>query len=187
MPAATTTFHLPLLASVAIASPCSARWEDMEGDDVTRLCGDCKLHVHNLSEMTAQEAQAFLQERSGACIRLFRRADGTILTRDCPVGVARWRRGAAWALTRVAAAITFLLGGVAFARDKDEGARLRSVQPFRSVCEWLNPTAVPPPAPVNVFLRSGFTMGKPCPIPMPAPVSPGAALSGNAGPQQAST
>lgn len=86
------------LDDVAIASPCSADWNQMVGDDRRRLCAQCKLHVHDLSAMTSEEALAFLQNvGSGrACVRLFRRADGRVLTKDCPVGLrARLRRARA--------------------------------------------------------------------------------------------
>jgi hypothetical protein len=84
---------LPLLGSVGVASPCSASWQGMSGDDRKRFCGKCEKNVYNLSAMTAEEAEAFLRENEGAdvCIRLYKRADGTVLTSDCPVGVRRKR------------------------------------------------------------------------------------------------
>lgn len=147
------TVSLPLLAQIQIASPCSAGWENMKGDRVTRFCADCKLHVHNLSEMTGEEAEAFLRGRLGTgrvCARFFRRADGTILTQDCPVGLALWRRRVRHGVGRVAAALLFLAtGGFIATSQQREGLsqRLRAVQPFRSVCEWINPTIAPPPSP----------------------------------------
>jgi hypothetical protein len=44
--------------------------------------------------MPRAEAEQFLQERAGSsvCIRYYQRADGTILTEDCPVGVSKKRR-----------------------------------------------------------------------------------------------
>lgn len=93
-----------LLDGISIASPCSADWNQMQGDDRRRFCGSCKLHVHNLSGMTANAATALLQQASKGrvCVRFFRRADGTVLTRDCPVGLrqkmrrALARAGALW-------------------------------------------------------------------------------------------
>lgn len=74
----------------------------MQGDDKKRFCAQCKLHVHNLSGLSADEALDLLRaSRQGRlCVRLFRRADGTVLTRDCPVGLrqklrAGWARGVA--------------------------------------------------------------------------------------------
>lgn len=159
-----TTVALPLLASARTASPCDRRWEDMPGDDRRRFCSDCGLHVHNFAAMTAEEAEAFLREnlsKGRVCGMLYRRADGTVLTRDCPVGVARWRRAAAWTLARTGAAAAFLLSAAAFGRHD---YRLRTLQPFRSVCEWLNPAA--PPLPLTPCLPGEIA----CPVaPTPAP------------------
>ena len=87
-----------LLDSISIASPCSADWNQMAGDARSRFCAACKLHVHDLSAMTATEATALLRTagQGRVCVRLFRRADGTVLTRDCPVGL-RQKLRAAWA------------------------------------------------------------------------------------------
>ena len=46
-----------LLARVAIASPCTADWNTMAGDERRRFCTSCRLHVHDLSAMTAAEAR----------------------------------------------------------------------------------------------------------------------------------
>ena len=79
-----------LLANLRIASPCTARWEDMEGDERSRFCRQCTKHVYNFSEMTAQETADLIREREGQlCARFYQRADGTVLTADCPVGAAR--------------------------------------------------------------------------------------------------
>lgn len=38
--------------------------------------------------MTTQDAEKLLTETTGrVCIRLFRRKDGTVMTKDCPVGL----------------------------------------------------------------------------------------------------
>jgi prepilin-type processing-associated H-X9-DG protein len=78
-----------LLNGLRIASPCDASWEQMEGDDLVRFCRHCQLNVYNLSGMSRREAAAFLREAEGRlCVRFYRRADGTLLTDNCPVG---WR------------------------------------------------------------------------------------------------
>lgn len=85
---------LPMLEGVHVASPCSAKWDEMIGDERVRHCLDCQKNVYNLSAMGREEAERLLQERAGKelCVRFYRRADGTILTDDCPVGVKRRRR-----------------------------------------------------------------------------------------------
>jgi len=81
------------LDSIQIAKPCSARWEEMAGDDKVRFCSHCKLNVFNLSAMDLEEAARVIAEKDGRlCVRFYRRRDGTTLTKNCPVGVAAWRR-----------------------------------------------------------------------------------------------
>lgn len=96
------------LESIAVASPCQASWDAMVGDDRRRFCGQCNRHVFNLSGMTREEAEALVGGGEGPCVRYFVRADGTVLTADCPVGVRAARRR----LAAVGAALTSLLGVV---------------------------------------------------------------------------
>jgi hypothetical protein len=113
---------LTLLDEVRIASPCPARWEDMVGDNRSRHCRSCNKTVYDLSELTATQALALIHEKQGdLCVRLFRRADGRVLTADCPVGLAarlgkagRRIGAAAWAGV---ASILCLLGFVFLLRD----------------------------------------------------------------------
>jgi hypothetical protein len=84
--------RLPNLDEVRIASPCTADWESMVGDERVRFCGKCQKNVYNLSALTREEAERLLAEKQGGlCARLYERADGTILTEDCPVGARRTR------------------------------------------------------------------------------------------------
>jgi hypothetical protein len=106
---------LPLLARIRVASPCSERWDLMTGDERVRHCAACDKDVYDLSEMTAAEAEDLLANvGEAACVRLHRRADGTVITSDCPVGVKRKRRrrvlatGAGMALSAMAATATLL-------------------------------------------------------------------------------
>ncbi|MDQ3130398.1 MAG: hypothetical protein M3Q99_06510 [Acidobacteriota bacterium] len=93
------------LYNIKIASPCSADWTEMMGDERKRYCGDCKLNVYNLSEMTKTQAEDLIIKSEGnLCVRFYRRADGTILTQDCPVGWQKIKQH-----TRVFAATAFSL------------------------------------------------------------------------------
>jgi hypothetical protein len=86
------TRKLPMLEDVRVATPCGVSWDTMTGDDRVRFCGQCKKNVYNLSAMGRAEAEALVAEREGPmCVRLSRRADGTVLSGDCPVGVRRRR------------------------------------------------------------------------------------------------
>ncbi len=79
----------------------------MHGDDRTRFCEQCHLHVYNISELTRRQVEALITETEGRfCARLYRRADGTVLTKDCPVGLRAIRRRVS---RMTGAAITALL------------------------------------------------------------------------------
>jgi hypothetical protein len=98
------------LQKLQVASPCYERWDQMKGDERVRHCASCKLNVYNVREMTTAEVQELVQQRSGRlCLRLYRRWDGTVLTRDCPVGVARVRMRMAAAMATAAAFAAVLL------------------------------------------------------------------------------
>ena len=82
-----------LLKSLRVASPCHVSWDDMTGDDRVRFCSSCQLNVYNFAAMTSDEVRSFIANSEGrVCGRLYRRSDGTILTRDCPVGLRAIRR-----------------------------------------------------------------------------------------------
>jgi hypothetical protein len=80
-----------LLDEVRVASPCTASWDEMEGDDRVRHCKACDRKVFYLSAMTSLEAERILAEHDSPCVRLWERADGTVMTSDCPVGRRRLR------------------------------------------------------------------------------------------------
>jgi hypothetical protein len=102
------------LDDLRIASPCKASWDAMTGDDTVRFCGDCKLNVYNLSNMTSAEAASLLEAKEGrVCVRLYRRTDGTVITRDCPVGLRAAMRRATRAASAILTAALGLLSGVA--------------------------------------------------------------------------
>lgn len=57
------------------------RWDDLQGSGPSRYCDHCQLHVHNLTAMTEEQAEAFLRADGGRkCVYFQRRADGSILT-----------------------------------------------------------------------------------------------------------
>jgi len=101
------------LDRISIASPCGANWDEMRGDARRRYCARCRLNVYNLSEMTRDEAESFLINSEGrVCVRVFRRADGSVITEDCPVGWARVKRKVARTGAAVLALIAGFFGGL---------------------------------------------------------------------------
>lgn len=102
------------LDRLRIATPCSIGWEKMKGTEQVRFCEQCQLNVYNISGMTRKQAVALITQTEGRiCARFYRRADGTILTRDCPVGLrARGRRMARIAGAAATALMSFCLSAV---------------------------------------------------------------------------
>lgn len=71
------------LAVLDVQEPCTEPWDGMKGDGRKRHCERCHQSVYNLSVMTREEAWAVLRGANTPCVRFLRRADGTVLTRDC--------------------------------------------------------------------------------------------------------
>jgi hypothetical protein len=111
------TRSLPILDEIRVASPCSADWSAMSGDDRVRHCARCDRNVYNLSEMTRADAERLVAEREGrVCVRFYRRSDGTVLTADCPVGARarRRRRGLFAAIGTTVATVAAFIGFAAY-------------------------------------------------------------------------
>jgi len=116
--------------SLRIATPCSAGWENMAGDERKRFCEQCRHHVYNISEMTEGQVRALVSASSGRlCGRIYRRADGTVITRDCPVGLRAYRKRAARFAGSLLAAVLGIFS-VSFAqteskkRDEDKETKI---------------------------------------------------------------
>jgi len=60
-----------MLPQLRVASPCTADWERMGGDDRVRYCDQCKLNVYNFSAMSSPEIEQLLLKSTGrVCGRL---------------------------------------------------------------------------------------------------------------------
>jgi hypothetical protein len=139
-----------------------ASWEAMTGDDRVRFCGECRRHVYHLSELSRSEAEALIERAEGRiCVRFYRRADGKIMTSDCPVGLQAARRRLALAVGAGVAMLLVASGwGLALlgrhSRDTDVGSwGWRDIEPIHTLVEWISPT--PPP----------IVMGMVCPVEQP--------------------
>ena len=179
---------LPLLDQVRVASPCKADWNEMLGDERVRFCLSCEKNVYNLSSMTTDDAESLLRKRLGndLCVRFYQRADGTILTADCPVGVKKKRRkklalavAGAGALA-AAAATSFLSRRTCNLGASTQGAMTPVAGGMmyegdgQPVEVKGDPMAVPPVAPIPTTMGSAvptFTtvMGAPPALPDPGP------------------
>jgi hypothetical protein len=136
--------RLPVLDDVRVAAPCKASWDAMVGDERVRHCGACDQRVYDLGEMTRDEAQALLRDREGRlCVRFFRRADGTILTKDCAVGVGQRRRMRVVAGAAAALAAVGIAGATRPAAVAHTTGVLAPVEPPPVACA-RPPTSTPP-------------------------------------------
>ncbi|MBL8681156.1 MAG: hypothetical protein JNK05_18410 [Myxococcales bacterium] len=112
---------LPLLQRIHVASPCNVPWDSMQGDGRVRHCASCDKDVFDLSSLTREQAEALLIEKNGKlCATYYRRADGTILTADCDVGVAKKKKARRQALVAAAALTTTAAIAVAATSLRDE-------------------------------------------------------------------
>jgi hypothetical protein len=101
------------LNNIKVASPCPANWDEMYGDNKKRYCGECKLNVYNLSGMSKDEAENLIMNSEGRlCVRFFRRQDGTILTKDCPVGWAKVKQKVSRVVTATFSLLVGVFGGL---------------------------------------------------------------------------
>lgn len=110
------------LTNIRVASPCPAGWEKMAGDERVRHCSECNLNVYNLSAMTERQVKELITASKGArlCTRFYRRADGTVLTQNCPWSLRAMTRK----VSRLgAAALSAIMGvTVAMAKHKPQPA-----------------------------------------------------------------
>src|SRR5262245_24744580 len=85
------------LDALALRSPCPVAWSSMAGDERVGHCKLCDLNVSSLDGLKRQDARHLIAKRDWRlCLRFHRRADGTLLTKDCaPLRWARLRRIAA--------------------------------------------------------------------------------------------
>lgn len=161
-------FESPL-DNIKIASPCSADWNAMKGNERKRFCGECKLNVYNLSGMTKYDAENLLRVSEGRlCVRYFQRGDGTVLTTDCPVGWARVKQrlsACAAAAFSILVAVLGTLAAIPLFGKNIESVR-RIVIPFAPPVERpvvMGNIAAPKPTPTTDSNRERFrqTVGKP--------------------------
>jgi len=162
-----------MLNSIRIASPCTASWDAMSGDDTVRFCGECKLNVYNLSNMTAARAASLLDGAEGRlCVRLYRRADGTVITRDCPVGARAALRRMAKAAGAALAVVLGLFTGAATSAGGQAGSDQRNTALLGAPAVRMGDVAVQG--------EPATTMGK-IAAPRPRALTVNVAVAGRAG------
>jgi hypothetical protein len=143
-----------MLSQLTIASPCTASWESMTGDERSRHCSECNRNVYNFAAMTSAEIEELVAANSGGrlCGRLYRRADGTVLTSDCPVGLrARVRRVSRRLSAALAAAMTFACTGRALPQDTSMLGDVAVAQSGLNISLVDNARAIVAHAPISII------------------------------------
>jgi hypothetical protein len=139
-----------MLGLPRVATPCTADWSSMTGDERVRRCGQCRKNVYNLTELTHAEAAALVFEHNGKlCLRYYQRHDGTILLADCTVGISRGNRHR-WL---AAGAASLVAGGLGAAVARYELREPERMQHHGSV-------ALDPPDPPDPLARPSTTQPK---------------------------
>ena len=150
------------LDTITVASPCTQDWGKMTGDERVRHCSLCKLNVYNLSDMTSEDAEELVASREGRlCVRFYRRADGTVITRDCATVLARMRRRAKIIAVAFLGALGLSTASAAIAAQETGGLKAPATwtrQPFSTIAKVLPAGWLPEPEP-EIF------MGEACIIP----------------------
>ena len=119
--------------SLRVAKPCNVPWSSMPGDSVVRNCSDCRMNVYNIEGMSEAAVRDLVASREDRlCIRLHRRGDGTVITADCPKGLAAFRKRTARIAASVFASVIGLFSASAsFGQADVPRTRLKDAQIVR--------------------------------------------------------
>jgi hypothetical protein len=134
--------------------------------------------VYNLSAMSSDEAANLIREAEGrVCVRLYRRADGSVMTRDCPTGLRAVRQRVSRAVAVSFASVFSIIGLFSLAE------RLRATPTMGAMAVPAQPVSAPDPLPVMGEIAAvisevpedptiGTTTGVPvsCPPPISLPM-----------------
>jgi hypothetical protein len=143
-----------------IVSPCPRSWESLVGDDRVRYCGQCRLNVYNLAQMSSEEVEQVVRKTEGRlCGRLYVREDQTATVRECRQ--SRFRRRIRAAL---AVAVPLLLGGAAWFCWTPAGPDPAATPPWmQMVLNWIHPK--PPSKMLLGEVACPPPKGSPAPLP----------------------
>lgn len=160
---------LNVLDDVRIAYPCAKNWEDMEGNEQVRFCQECKLNVYNFAALTRAEAEALIIETEGRlCGRIYRRVDGTVITRNCPMSIYLLKRKLAKWGAGLAAGLVMLIEILGLAGSGRGSYHLRDLQPFKTIYDRFalrGPVPFPPGQIAGRIARPTNISSPGCPVP----------------------
>ena len=125
-----------------ISSPCPMAWNDLTGNDRVRYCGQCKLNVYNLAEMSDAEVDALVRKTEGRlCGRLFLRGDRTATLRDCQTA----RKQRLYRRLATIGAVVLLAGFGWLFRGMEGPDRSRLPDWVRAIVNMIDPEPQPQP------------------------------------------
>ncbi|MFT3712877.1 MAG: hypothetical protein QM817_34930 [Archangium sp.] len=158
---------------ISIAAPCNEKWEAMTpvaGNDRQRHCASCKLNVFNTKNLSEAELEALLTKTEGrVCGRIWQRADGTVITKDCPRGLALLRKRALAAFT-MAATLVLAVIGFAFVRGKGKACAVTLAEDEDAT--WFDRVVTTRAIDAREELRTTHTLGPLVDKLFPVPVVP---------------
>lgn len=115
-----------------IPEPCSANWDDMQGDARSRHCAACSRDVHNLAMMTPREIEALMAGafsgdagHHAPCVRMAQFEDGSLMVAPEPRAQMPYGRVAG----AVMAAAVVTISTVAAAQQPVLGRTMGKVMP----------------------------------------------------------
>lgn len=107
---------MKILDRIEVKSPCNESWDKMAGNDTVRFCSHCARDVHNLSAISALEAEELIQGSQGRlCVRYVKTPGGKLLSGPARKPVSIGRRGA---LAAGVLAASISISSVAYAQGE---------------------------------------------------------------------
>lgn len=136
-----------VLDVIEIPQPCSRSWDQMRGDERTRFCDACGLHVHNLSVMSTEEAARHVSAPTDrVCVSFERTSDGRVRTLDYQAPTREGRKGM-WVLIGLFGAIVIGCADALFLDRRT--TRVMGAIPATRVLGKVCPTTAPATRPAT--------------------------------------
>lgn len=132
-----------MLHGICTAAPCSVSWHDMKGDERIRRCTKCQHPVYFLTDLPPEEVEKFLVTQGARTGKVYLRADGALMTSDCPEGVRH--RARRWIASGVALAVVVLVAIAASfwprptASQQPKKRPAKNLEPLPNIEDWVEP------------------------------------------------
>lgn len=144
---------------IDVRTPCPSEWDRMAGDERSRFCAGCGLHVHNLSAMTRTDAERLVCQAAGRlCVRYERTAGGGVRTLDYAEPATGRRGGRFWSALGVAGALAATAAAALVGMPRQANVVMGAIPMFSNPA--LPPPVAPagPPSPDEVAQSAGWPL-----------------------------